>query len=65
MNFFLKLSNTFKEWKKIYKEEGIRYLLKKRGFLIIVVLFTFYLVRDTMLYLVLPYITFKSITCCF
>ena len=65
MNFFLKIDNSFKEWKKIYKDGGIKLLLKKRGFLIIVVLFTFYLGRDTLLYLVLPYFAFRSVTGCF
>jgi len=64
MNFFLKIDNAFKEWKKIYKNGGIKLLFKKKGFLIIVVLFTFYLIRDSILYLIIPYFAFRSIVGC-
>jgi len=65
MNFFSKINNVFDEFKKIYKEGGIRLLLKKKGFSIVLIVFFYYLVRDSFLYIILPFFVFKNLTGCF
>jgi hypothetical protein len=50
-----------KEWNQIRKEEGIKELLKQKGFIVLVVFFMFYLVRDIILYILIPYFVIKGI----
>lgn len=65
MNFFSKLNNLFDDLKEIYKEGGIKLLFKKKGFLIVLIVFFYYLIRDGLLYIILPFFVFKNLTGCF
>jgi len=40
----------------IVKKEGFRHLLRKRGWKFLLAIVSYYTVRDTMLYIVLPYL---------
>ena len=57
--------NFVKEWLRIYKKEGIKALFKKKGWMVIISFFLFYLIRDSFLYLFLPYIAFSNINSCY
>ena len=65
MNFFSKLNNLFDDLKEVYKEGGIKLLFKKKGFLIVLIVFFYYLIRDGLLYIILPFFVFKNLTGCF
>ena len=49
----------------VYKQDEIAAqidtLLKQKGFMVIFVFFTFYLIRDAILYLLIPYLVIKGI----
>ena len=40
-----------KEWWNIKREGGYKLLFKKKGWQVIIVFFTFYLIRDSILYI--------------
>ena len=53
-----------KDWLNIYRERGLLHLLKTKGWSVVIVLFLFYLIRDTILYIFIPYIAFSNIRSC-
>ena len=52
------------EWNVIRQEGGYKLLIKKKGWVVVVAFFTFYLVRDSILYLLIPYLALKGIITC-
>lgn len=52
------------EWNVIRQEGGYKLLIKKKGWVVVVAFFTFYLVRDSILYLLIPYLAIKGIITC-
>ncbi len=52
------------EWNVIRKEGGYKLLIKKKGWVVLFAFFTFYLVRDSILYLLIPYLAIKGIITC-
>jgi len=50
-----------KRYRKIYKEQGFKAVLKKGGWKLVVGLFMFYLIRDVILYLLIPYLVAKGL----
>ena len=50
------------EWNAIRKEGGYRLLIKKKGWVIILAFFIFYLIRDSLLYIVIPYFALTGIS---
>ncbi|HBR86538.1 MAG TPA: hypothetical protein DEA65_01695 [Candidatus Marinimicrobia bacterium] len=52
------------EWNEIRKEGGYKLLIKKKGWVVLTAFITFYLVRDSILYLLIPYLAFKGIITC-
>ena len=55
----------FEKLKKIYKEDGIKGLFKKGGKKFIIAFFLFYLVRDTILYVIPFYLASRGIISCY
>tara|TARA_Y100001935_G_scaffold251780_1_gene254430 strand:+ start:86 stop:289 length:204 start_codon:yes stop_codon:yes gene_type:complete len=54
-----KLTPKFlKPYIKIYKEKGFKALIKKGGIKLLLFIFLFYLVRDTILYIIIPLIAY-------
>jgi len=53
------------EWRDIKREGGYKLLLKKKGWQVIVAFFLFYLIRDSILYIIIPYIGYTSLRGCF
>ncbi|MAV58846.1 MAG: hypothetical protein CMG07_02725 [Candidatus Marinimicrobia bacterium] len=57
-----KLTPKFlKPYIKIYKDEGFKSLIKKGGFKLLLFIFLFYLVRDSILYIIIPLIAYYGI----
>lgn len=60
---FIKLK-FFREWNDIRKEGGLKLLLQQKGPLVLVVIFLYYLIRDTTLYILIPVLITKQIITC-
>tara|TARA_B100000700_G_scaffold73561_1_gene82075 strand:- start:842 stop:1033 length:192 start_codon:yes stop_codon:yes gene_type:complete len=54
----------FLEWNDIRKEGGLKLLLKQKGPIVLVVFFLYYLIRDTILYILIPVLIAKEIITC-
>ena len=57
--------NFIKKWLKIYKEDGFKIFIKKKGIKVVLVVIIFYLIRDSFLYIFLPYIAFTKLNLSF
>jgi hypothetical protein len=62
----MSIKNLFKskflsKYTKIYKEDGFKGVLKEGGWRIVIYFFLFYLIRDTFLYIIIPYLIVKGI----
>jgi len=58
IDFFMSCKNTF-------KNEGFKALVKKEGWSIVVIFFLFYLVRDSIFYILIPYVGISNLSSCF
>ena len=54
-----------KEWWDIKREGGYKLLLKKKGWQVIITFFMYYLIRDSILYIIIPYYGFSVFKGCF
>lgn len=45
-----------KKYRKVLKEEGFKALIKKHGWKVFGIIFTYYLIRDSILYILIPYL---------
>ena len=52
------------DWGKIRKDGGFLKLLKKKGSKAVVVFILFYLIRDSLLYIIIPILIAKGIITC-
>ena len=52
------------DWGEIRKEGGFFNLLKKKGTKVLVAFILFYLIRDSLLYIVIPILIAKGIITC-
>lgn len=50
-----------RKYVSIFKKDGIKGVLKVGGWKIVVYFFLFYLVRDTILYIIIPYLLLKGV----
>tara|TARA_Y100000748_G_scaffold193538_1_gene162053 strand:+ start:2236 stop:2421 length:186 start_codon:yes stop_codon:yes gene_type:complete len=48
------------EWLEIKREGGFKLLLKKKGWYVFLAIFTYYLIRDSILYILIPYLIYKG-----
>ena len=60
------IGNLFKsklliKYTKIYKEDGFKGVLKVGGWRVITYFVLFYLIRDTILYIIVPFLIVKGI----
>ena len=44
-----------------YKEHGFKKTLKKYGWILFAIIFLYYLIRDSILYIIIPYFVLKGI----
>lgn len=59
--FLRKLTPQFiQDWVSIWKKEGIRALIKQKGWKVVTFIFCYYLIRDTFLYIILPMYLYQS-----
>ncbi len=52
------------DWVRELKEHGIKQFLRKKGWKVVVAFCLFYLIRDSFLYLLLPYLAAKGLLGC-
>lgn len=49
------------EWTALWREHGFRGFVKKKGWKFVAAVVLFYLIRDALLYLVLPYLAIRGL----
>ncbi len=54
--------NWVKRYRDIYKERGFKALLKEAGWKVVVGIIVFYLVRDIILYIIIPYLIYRGVS---
>jgi len=52
------------EWLEIIKKEGIKSFIKKKGWKFLIAFFLFYLIRDSILYIIIPYFAITRLGGC-
>ncbi len=50
------------EWTKLLREKGIKGFIREKGWKVVVAIFAYYLVRDTLLYVV-PFLAAQGLIC--
>lgn len=48
------------EWLEIKREGGFKLLFKKKGWHVILFIIVYYLIRDSILYILIPYLIYKG-----
>jgi len=51
------------EWTKLLREKGVKEFIRVKGWKIVAAIFLYYLVRDTLLYLVIPFMIAQGFIC--
>jgi len=49
------------EWVKLLREEGFKVFVKKRGWKVLGTIVIFYLIRDSILYILIPFLIYIGI----
>jgi len=52
-------------WLELYRKGGFKHLLIKEGVKVLVLFTLFYLIRDSIIYIIIPYFAFDSFRGCF
>lgn len=52
------------EWRAVWKEHGFKTFVKQKGWKVVAIFFLFYLIRDSIIYLLLPYLAAKGLLGC-
>ena len=52
--------NFLQEYIAVFKEDGFKGVLRKGGWKILFYFFMFYLIRDSILYILIPYLVVKG-----
>jgi len=52
------------DWLAIYREGGFIHLMKKKGWKVVFAFFMFYLIRDTILFIIIPYLAYSNFISC-
>ncbi len=53
-----------KEWLTLIREKGLKALIREKGWKVLIAFFLFYLIRDGILYLLIPYLIVNNIIQC-
>jgi hypothetical protein len=53
-----------REWKNVIREKGWKEFLRQYGWKVIVVFVLFYLIRDTIFYILIPYLILNNVITC-
>jgi len=51
------------EWTTLLREKGIKEFVRLKGWKIVVAIVVFYLIRDTLLYIVIPFMIAQGLIC--
>ena len=54
-------SKLLSKYVEIFKQNGFKGILKEGGWKILIYFFLYYLIRDTILYIIIPYLIVKGI----
>lgn len=52
------------EWGAIRREGGYKLLIKQKGWVVLAAFFLYYLIRDSILYILIPYLAIKGFFTC-
>lgn len=62
MSWRKRLTPAFiREWVGIWRKEGFRALIKQKGWKVVVVIIIYYLIRDSILYILIPYLIARGL----
>lgn len=50
-----------REWVGIWRKEGFRALIKQKGWKVVVAIIIYYLIRDSILYILIPYLIARGL----
>ena len=50
-----------KEYREVFKQNGFKGLVKQYGWKLVVAVFMYYLIRDSILYILIPYLIAKGL----
>ncbi len=56
--------NFIKEWIKLIRTAGFKGFVREKGWKVLVVFVLFYLIRDLIIYLLIPYLIINNIVQC-
>lgn len=48
-------------WKKLIREEGLKSFIRKKGWKVMLWIVIFYAIRDSILYILFPYLIYRGI----
>jgi len=51
------------EWTALLREKGIKGFLREKGWKVLIAIFVFYLVRDTVVYILIPFLIAQGFIC--
>ncbi len=51
------------EWTRLLREQGVKEFIRRKGLKILLVIVLFYLIRDGLLYVVIPLLVARGIVC--
>jgi hypothetical protein len=52
------------EWRAIIKNEGVKAFIKQKGWKFLIAFILFYLIRDSILYIIIPYLIINNVVSC-
>ena len=55
------LFKKLKEYRQVLKEKGFKGFIKIYGWKVVVIVFLYYLIRDSILYILIPYLFAKGL----
>ena len=61
LNPLLRLKKFLRDARQVVRDDGFKALFRKYGWKLIAVFFLYYLIRDTILYIVIPYLVVSGI----
>lgn len=61
LNPLRRLKQFLRDARQVVREDGFKALVKKYGWKLLAVFFFYYLIRDTILYIVIPYLVVSGI----
>jgi hypothetical protein len=52
-------------WLDIYRAGGFRKLIREKGWSVLITFFLLYLIRDSILYIFIPFLVYSNFSTCF